>query len=52
MKKAALIFWMWILAGAAFSQVPGITYQAVIMDSQLLPGEDNRNSPLVEKDIC
>ena len=43
---------MWILAGAAYSQVPGITYQAVIMDSQVLPGEDNRNSPLVEKEIC
>jgi len=52
MKKTALIFWMWILAGSAFSQVPGITYQAVIMESQLLPGEDNRNSPLVEKEIC
>lgn len=43
---------MWILVGPAFSQVPGITYQAVIMDSQVLPGEDNRASPLVEKDIC
>jgi len=52
MKKATLLFWVWMLALPAFSQVPGITYQAVIMDKQVLPGEDNRASPVVEQDIC
>ena len=52
MKKIGFIFWMWVLAVPAFAQVPGITYQAVIMDSQVLPGEDNRAAPLGDKDLC
>jgi hypothetical protein len=52
MKKIGFIFWMLALGVPAFAQVPGITYQAVIMDSQVLPGQDNRASALVEKEIC
>jgi hypothetical protein len=52
MKKFGFIFWMWALGVPAVAQVPGITYQAVILDSKILPGEDNLTSPLVEKDIC
>ena len=52
MKKLVFIFWMWVLAVPALAQVPGITYQAVILDSQVLPGEDNRAAPLGDKDLC
>ena len=52
MKKIGLVFWMWVLAVPALAQVPEITYQAVIMDSQLLPGEDNRAAPMGDKDLC
>ena len=43
---------MWALAVPALAQVPGITYQAVILDSQVLPGADNRAAPLGDKDLC
>jgi hypothetical protein len=52
MKKVVFIFWMWVLAAPAWAQVPGITYQAVILDSQVLPGADNRAAPLGDKDLC
>jgi hypothetical protein len=42
----------WILAGPLVAQTPGITYQAVILDSQVLPGEDNRAAPLGDRAIC
>ena len=52
MKKVGFIFWMWVLVVPALAQVPGITYQAVIYDGQVLPGEDNRAAPLGDKDLC
>ena len=52
MKNVAFIFLAWLLAGPLAAQTPGITYQAVILDSQVLPGEDNRAAPLGDRAIC
>ncbi len=43
---------MWMLAASAWGQGPGITYQAILFDNQLLPGEDNRTAPLASQDVC
>jgi hypothetical protein len=53
MKKilATLLLFMSIIG---YSQTNGITYQAVIMNpsGEQLPGVNNTNAPLANKNIC
>ncbi len=53
MKKIVLLF-IFFVATQVFAQTKGITYQAVIFNpkGEQLPGLNNSNSPLVNKNIC
>ncbi|WP_278035418.1 beta strand repeat-containing protein [Flavobacterium nitratireducens] len=53
MKKIVLLF-IFFVATQVFAQNKGITYQAVIFNpkGEQLPGVNNSNSPLVNKNIC
>ena len=52
MKKIVLLFLFF--SSVALSQTRGISYQALIIDpvTQELPGFNNSNAPLANKDIC
>ena len=53
MKKIILLIVLF-LAAKSYSQTNGITYQAVILNpsGEQLPGVNNTNSPMVDKNIC
>ncbi|MEL1241379.1 beta strand repeat-containing protein [Flavobacterium flavipallidum] len=53
MKKIITLFILFV-ATQIFAQTNGITYQAVILNpkGEQLPGVNNSNSPLLNKDIC
>ena len=52
MKKIVLLFLFF--SSVVLSQTRGISYQALIIDpvTQELPGFNNSNAPLANKDIC
>ena len=52
MKKIVLLFLFF--SSVSFSQTRGISYQALIIDpiTQQLPGVNNSNAPLANKNIC
>uniref|UniRef100_UPI0040487F97 collagen-like triple helix repeat-containing protein n=1 Tax=Algoriphagus sp. TaxID=1872435 RepID=UPI0040487F97 len=56
MKKLVIIlfFTLGIASFKSYAQVPGITYQAVILspDGKALPGINHANTPLAEQEIC
>lgn len=53
MKKIFLLFILFV-ATHTFAQNNGISYQAIILNpkGEQLPGVNNLNSPLVNKDVC
>lgn len=53
MKKIILLF-VFFIAAQSFAQTNGISYQAIIMNpkGEQLPGVNNANSPVVNKNIC
>ncbi|WP_229732708.1 hypothetical protein, partial [Flavobacterium palustre] len=53
MKKIIVLFVFFIVA-QTLAQTNGISYQAIIMNpkGEQLPGVNNANSPVVNKDIC
>lgn len=53
MKKIIALF-VFIVTSSVYAQNSGITYQAVIYNpsSEILPGNNNPNVVLAEKDIC
>ena len=53
MKKIILLIVLF-LAAKSYSQTNGINYQAVILNpsGEQLPGVNNTNSPMVDKNIC
>ncbi|PXY42825.1 hypothetical protein DMB65_02070 [Flavobacterium cheongpyeongense] len=53
MKKIILLF-IFFIAATTFAQTNGISYQAIILNpkGEQLPGVNNPNSPVVNKDIC
>jgi hypothetical protein len=53
MKKIILLILLF-LGTKSFAQTKGITYQAVILNpsGEQLPGVNNMNSPMVDKNIC
>ena len=50
--KNYILLLFFFLSAQAFSQEKGISYQAVILFTQELPGADNRAAPLGNQDIC
>lgn len=52
--KKIILFTVLLFAFKSFSQTNGITYQALILNpnSEDLPGVNNTNSPMVNKNIC
>jgi hypothetical protein len=50
--KNYILLLFFFLSAQAFSQEKGISYQAVILFNQELPGADNRAAPLGNQDIC
>uniref|UniRef100_UPI004047E478 beta strand repeat-containing protein n=1 Tax=Algoriphagus sp. TaxID=1872435 RepID=UPI004047E478 len=56
MKKLVIILFLTLGIGnlKSYAQVPGITYQAVILspDGKALPGINHANTPLAEQEIC
>uniref|UniRef100_UPI00404708BF beta strand repeat-containing protein n=1 Tax=Algoriphagus sp. TaxID=1872435 RepID=UPI00404708BF len=56
MKKLVTILFLTlgIASFKSYAQVPGITYQAVILspDGKALPGINHANTPLAEQEIC
>lgn len=53
MKKIILLLLLFV-SSAIYSQTKGITYQALILnpEGEKLPGVNNTNAPLANKDIC
>ena len=52
MKKYLLLLLFSFVNLYSFAQLPGISYQALILDKQTLPGADDEGYPLVNKEIC
>ena len=52
MKKSCLMLLTWFLVFPVLSQVPGITYQAVIVDVQKIPGPNEVGRAYADKDVC
>jgi hypothetical protein len=53
MKKITLLFLLFV-SSILYSQTNGITYQALLLDpaGEKVPGVNNANAPLANKDIC
>ena len=54
MKKLSIILIFFLGISSAIAQVPGITYQAVILnpEGKPLPGVNNPAVPLADQEIC
>jgi hypothetical protein len=52
MMKQLITALLFFVSISSFGQLPGISYQAVILDRQSLPGVDELANPLTNKKIC
>jgi hypothetical protein len=52
MRKFLLLILFSFINLYSYAQLPGISYQALILDKQTLPGADDEGYPLASKEIC
>ena len=54
MKKATLLILLLFVSSIFYAQSSGITYQAIIYNpnGEVIPGYNNANSPLANKNVC
>ena len=52
MMKQLITTLLFFISILSFGQSPGISYQAIILDRQALPGVDESANPLANKEIC